>query len=328
MPRYWKRCTIRGWWPVLVTGHTFASKPNDTNDVKKYASFKPWFPFGTVISNGWFYSDQRLCLGGYSTGTFSLSSLYAEHLTYRNRWSQSNCGYDLACYKGTKLYMLPHQTYDYIVYVDQEYKSFTEWLKQCMHPGVLITHPKARVVRSIKNAGPRRKMPKMFIPPPTTMNTGWQWMNNIATEGLFAWFVTWLDLDAPWIGNVDDPSTVKWWSTGDKNSAPDWVKHSTEMQGKDISAALNAFYSNNSNVNNQWENLGYGPFILKGIYNTAQEHRVDYPQITFFYKSYWQWGGSTTTFKTVCDPKDPGNAQVYRKHYQKDNANNERWPQS
>lgn len=262
-------------------------------------------------------------------GTFSLASLYAEHLMYRNRWSQSNCGFDLATYKGTKLYFTPHATYDYIVYVDQEYRSFEIWQKQCMHPGVLITHPKARIIRSIKNGGTRRKLPKMFIPPPSTMNTGWQWMNLIATEGLFAWFTCWLDLEAPWIGNVSDPNTVRWWETGKKDSPPDWVKNAVEMQGKDITQAIAAFYQNLSQAgNNKFFNMGYGPFILKGIYNQAADHRVDYPQMLWFYKSYWQWGGSTTTIKNVCDPKDPQNSQVYRTAYKANVSTNEKWSQS
>lgn len=301
---------------MIVTG-TKAPKSNaDNTDVEKYSCFKPWFPFGSQYVNGWFYQNQNLVLGSYSMGTFSLQSLYAEHLMMRNRWSQSNCGFDLATYRGTKLYFMPHPEYDYIVFIDAEYRDFKTWAKQCMHPAVLITHPQTRIIRSLKNAGPRRKLPKMFVPPPSTMNTGWQWMQEIATAGMFAWFMCWIDFTAPWIGNVEDPNTVKWWSTGSAVSKPDWFKNAIEMQGKNMDEAMKAFFdiSNNRKVSNgnKFDMIGYGPFIFKGVYARGDPGRIDYPQVCWFYKSYWQWGGSTTGLKDVCDPKTENSADFYR----------------
>lgn len=311
---------------MLITG--WKSPGTDNTDALKNASFKPWFPFGTSISNGWFYSDHQIILGSYSMGTFSLQSLYAEHLMMRNRWSQSNCGFDLATYRGTKLYLQPHPRYDYIVFVDAEYRDFKTWAKQCFHPAILITHPQARVVKSLRTGGPRRKLPKLFIPPPSTMNTGWQWMSNIASAGLFAWFVCWIDFDSPWVANVDDPNTVKWWSTGSKQAKPTWFTKAIEMQGYDCKTALSKFYDNGNKVSvgNAFEQIGYGPFIFKGVF--ADQGRREYPQVTWFYKSYWQWGGSTTSLKDICDPKLEDGPDTYRSKYKTNDINNENWVQS
>lgn len=313
---------------MLVTGR---EHPKNTDKAEqKKASFKPFFPMGTVLAQGWFYKSQALYLGGYSMGTFSLASLYAEHLMWRNRWSQSNCGFDLASYKGTKLYFQPHPELDYIVYVDEEYKSFAEWAKQCMHPGVLMTHPKARLIRSIKNGGPRRKLPRMFIKPPSTMNTGWQWMNTIATAGLFAWFTTWVDLQSPWIGNVDDPNTVKWWESGTADHPPQWVNSAILMQGKDCSKAENDYYAGfqPNQTLNQYNQLDFGPFIIKAPSHDMSKRPVAYPQMLWFYKSYWQWGGSTTGIKNVCDPKLEIDGKNYREKYKTYADGNEHWIQT
>lgn len=285
---------------------------------------------GTKIASGWFYKNQDIYLGGYSMGTFSLASMYAEHLMWRNRWSTSNCGYDLASYKGTKLYFMPHPELDYIVYVDEEYKSFDEWSKQCMHPGVLMTHPKTRLIRSLRTGGPRRKLPKMFIRPPSTMNTGWQWMNNIAKAGLFAWFTCWVDFQAPWIGNVDDPNTVRWWEGGDTQTSPLWVSSALKMQSKDVGKATTDYYAGlKPNVSlGELNQLDYGPFILKGPSHNLAETPVKYPQMCWFYKSYWQWGGSTTGVRAVCDPSAEADGKVYRAKYHEFGHDNEHWLQS
>lgn len=321
-----------------MTGRGAPSTTQPGEDAQhQLSTFKPFQPFGTRLSSAWFFKEHEIVLGGFSSGTFSLSSLYMEHLMYRNRWSQSNCGFDLASYRGTKLYFQPHPDYDYIVLVDPEYRKYDQWVKQPMHPAVLITHPQSRIIRSIKHAGPRRKMPKMFVPPPSTMNTGWQWMAELANEGLFAWFVTWIDLGAPWVGNIDNPNQVKWWKTGDQSNKPDWVTESVNMQMKTVQQGLDAYYTESMN-NKRWVNpgkfpyqLGFGPFVFKGPHMSDQEH---YPQITWFYKSYWQWGGSTTSIKTVCDPKDNPNAEVktvWQRQTYKPETNhtvNEIWPQS
>ncbi|QIJ55523.1 ORF1 [Lepus torque teno virus 1] len=308
MPRFWRRCIIRGWWPVLATGYRPPDKTHNT-EAKQMSSFKPQTCFGMVNVRGWFYGNNYVNFGGYSCGTFSLTSLYQEHLMMRNRWSQSNCGFDLGTYRGTKITFVPHPQLDYLVYVDAEYRDFNLWMKQCMHPAVLITHPSTRLIRSIAHGGPRRRLPKMFVPPPSTMNSGWSWMKDLAGQGLFAWWVCWLDLHNPWFAHVEDPNVVKWWDKGQENQPPTWYQDWFDLQQMSVGDQIMAVYGSgkigdvpsNFENGNRYDKLAYGPFIYKNKPNA----QVDYgfPQITFFYKSYWQWGGSTTTIKKVCNPE-------------------------
>nr|QIJ55535.1 ORF1 [Lepus torque teno virus 2]QIJ55550.1 ORF1 [Lepus torque teno virus 2] len=309
MPRFWRRCTIRGWWPVLATGYRPPSN-TDNDAAKKMKSLKPWTCFGMAHTRGWFYGDNLVNFGGYAVGTFSLSSLYQEHLMFRNRWSASNCGFDLASYRGTKIYLWPHPQLDYIVYFDPEYRDFDKWLEQCMHPAVMVTHPQTKIIRAIANAGPRRKLQKIFIPPPSTMNSGWSWMKDLATQGLFAWYVSWIDFHNPWFAHVEDPNDIKWWSKGQVNQPPSWQKDWLDLQKMPVGDQVLATYGVNNFTtapqadwykNNRFIHLGYGPFIYKNKPNPSVDW--GYPQITFFYKSYWQFGGSTTTLKTICDPE-------------------------
>lgn len=324
-PRFRRYCSIRGWWPVIITGlrHPGPNKEFVNPGTSGWLSaFMPQVPFGMMYQRGWIYSDQKLVCGGWSAGTLSLNSLYAEHTWWRNRWSASNCGFDLARYLGTKIYFRPHNYLDYIVFIDAEYGDFKQWLKQCMHPAVLITHPQARLIQSIRRGGPRRKLPRMWVPPPSTMNLGWHWMRDIANTGIFAWYVCWIDLDSPWAPQLPDPQAFKWWKDGNASKPPDWVTKWLDLQQLDPADALSKVVDKKGNESglttgkaqidptNPYFLLTQGPMVLKnpGFWNPTSgptfetQPRVPYPQVTFFYKSKWQWGGSTVSLKTVCDP--------------------------
>lgn len=285
---------------MIITGVQPAQK-NDTDNNRKMASFKPYFPFGSETVSGWFTKQSNIYLGTYSMGTFSLQQCYAEHLVKRNRWSQSNCGFDLARYAGTKIYFIPHAIWDYIVFIDPEYRTFDFFRRQCMHPAVLLTHPQARLIRSIKNGGPRKKLPRMWVPSPSTITNGWQWMHTLATTGLFAWHVTWVDLERPWVGTVQNPNAVRWWESGSAQQNPDWFTTAVNFQAKDPKVALDLYYTGISQESPDLKQLDNGPLTLKGV-SLGERGALEYPQLTWFYKAYFEWGGSTTTFKTVCDP--------------------------
>nr|QIJ55538.1 ORF1 [Lepus torque teno virus 1] len=260
MPRFFRRCVIRGWWPVLATGYRPPNK-DQNSAAKQMSAFKPQTCFGMVNVKGWFYGNNLVNFGGYSCGTFSLSSLYQEHLMMRNRWSQSNCGFDLASYRGTKIMFVPHPHLDYLVYIDSEYRDFSLWMKQCMHPAVLLTHPNSRLIRSIAHGGPRRKLPRIFVPPPSTMNSGWSWMKDLAGHGLFAWFVCWLDLHNPFFAHVEDPNDVKWWDKGRENEPPSWYADWFDLQQMAVGDQIMAVYGENQ--------IGQPPGDFKTITDTA-----------------------------------------------------------
>lgn len=322
MPRFWRRCTIRGWWPVLISGLRYPGTDQQFTEPRGSGwlnAWSPMVPFGMLYQTGWFYQNNKLVLGGYSAGTFSLDALYQEHLWYRNRWSNSNCGFDLASYRGTTIYFKPHLYFDYIVFIDPEYGDFREWMKQCMHPAVLLTHPQAFIVKSIRSGGPRRKLKKRHIPPPSTWSSGWRWMKDVCKDGLFSWYVCWIDLEEPWAPRTQDPQDYKWWQTGGVDTPPEWVGKWMDLQQLDPADALGKVVDGGGTAGirltdgtgtigptNMYNKLRYTPFVLKhpGMAGTDPKMPpVDsYPQILWFYKSFWQWGGSTVTIKKVCDP--------------------------
>lgn len=236
-------------------------------------------------------------------GAISLSGLYDEHKAGRNRWSRSNCGFDLARYLGSTLYFVPHPKLDYIVYIDPEYRTMDLFKKQSMHPAVLITHPNTRIIRSIANGGPRRKLPKFRVPRPAHWEDGWMWMSDMAKWGLFAFYVSWIDLESPWIGHVEDPNDVKWWTDAGTTAegGPKWMQTFKAEQDKTPKVQVNDLY-NALQAKTDVSQLRFGPFVLKSPGLGGPGGEPVYPQITAFYKCHFLWGGAVAGFKEVCDP--------------------------
>nr|ATY37433.1 ORF1 [Anelloviridae sp.] len=284
-PRFRRKCIIRGLYSPLVMGwsgaHVGAEKePQHFNPVRRYMP----------SSNG-----QKVQFGGWALGSFTLAGLYREHQWYRNRWSFSNCGFDLASYHGTTLYLEQHHLYDYLVFIDPEYRSIAEFAKQAtFHPIELITHPQSILVKSRARAGPRRAR-KVFIPRPSWWDSGWEFAKDIANKGIFCWFVMFVDLDYPWIlarldtGDINaQPSTsnefINWWRLGDqgwKKEFDDYVRETT-TQGHDSKIG-----ETNERTDEQWAKMMAGPMVLK--FRNINEHTFA-EQVLWFYKSVWRWG--------------------------------------
>lgn len=144
-------------------------------------------------------------------------------------------------------------------------------------------------------------------------------MKDVCKDGLFSWYVSWIDLDEPWAPRTQDPQDYKWWQTGGIDTPPEWVPKWMELQQLDPADALSKVVDQGGTAGirltdgtgsispaNMYNKLRYTPFVLKhpGMSGTdpAQPPVDSYPQILWFYKSHWQWGGSTVTIKKVCDP--------------------------
>lgn len=249
-----------------------------------------WWPWGKSLT---------IMAGGWSIGCFSLHILWQEHLYHKNRWSTSNCGFDLAKYRGTTLYLQQHEDIDYLFFWDAEYKDIDSFLKhEKLHPVEMITHPQTIIVKSRKRAGPRRAR-KVYIPRPSWWPSGWSNMVDIAKTGLFVYYVCAIDLDHPWIGKYQEPTTVDkgmWWGSNDWYE--NWVKLVTDQNT----------HTNPNNRKGTYDNPIYktirgGPFFLR---NWAVEHdHYIYKQLTLWYKSYWTWGGRSLSIKNICEPSKP-----------------------
>lgn len=317
-PKNQRKCVIRGWLPVLINGIGTLTGLNidikrAEDQTKLLAAFKPQFQFQQVTATGWenWHSKvDHLALGGWSLGVMSLEAFYQEHTDKRNRWSTSNCGFDLVKYLGTKLYFVPCPYQDYIVYIDEEYHSTEEMMKQCLHPAVVITHPKSRLIRSIKNGGPRRKLPHMWVPRASNMSSSWHRSKEIANWGLFAYYCAFVDLGCPCIAQVNDPNIQTWWKNRSNNNPdPDWYTYWMQFQKLSGQAGLEKLGGPPTETDRKkFEGLADGPFLQKSpneycSWNKdgAPGARV-YSQVVWFYKSFWRWGGTVLTLKQVCNP--------------------------
>lgn len=273
---------------MLIMGRYNGQTHNDS----KPAGFNPTRRFMMYQQADKKYKVQ---FGAWACGSFSLEKLYLEHLQFRNRWSATNCGFDLTKYKGTMLYFEQHMLYDYLVFIDPEYETTEAFLKEAtFHPIALITHPQTIVVKSKNRAGPRRAR-KYWVQRPSWWDSGWEFATNIAEKGMFIYFIMFIDLSYPWVDPYIDElkqsaRAEEWWNDPNQKWKTDFdthVRDSVNTQDLDTK---------------QHEQENLGPLILK----VQDQHSSQFiEQVTVFYKSHWYWGGRNLSIKKICDPKQP-----------------------
>nr|QYD01798.1 ORF1 [Torque teno felis virus] len=110
--------------------------------------------------------------GGVSLKTFDLAYLYKQHRYFHNVWTHTNDGFDLARYFGTKVYLKPHPTFDYVFFWDTDIKEEKPFDILRMHPAILLTSKNTIFVRS-QIAGGNHKTKKVKIKPPANILNKW-----------------------------------------------------------------------------------------------------------------------------------------------------------
>lgn len=279
-PKFQRKCTIRGIFTGLILGQgqatpNFSHNIQEFNPVRRFVSLK---------------NSNNLQTGGWAVGNFSLQALYEEHKNWRNRWSNTNCGFDLVQYHYTTVYLEQHKTMDYIVFFDEEYQSTEEFLKSTsIHPLLMITHPKTILIKSRDRAGPRRAR-KIHIPRPSWWESGWNFSTDICKKGMFLYYFAFIDLDWPWA--VRSTSKEDW---NNKDGSAWWKGDAWKKKFDD---AVKASFDNSNPDQTDHKLANVGPLIPRAPASNTEPNK----QITFFYKSRWTWGGNNLTFKAVCDP--------------------------
>lgn len=145
--------------------------------------------------NTWWKGDtatKYLVGGGMSLRVFSLKFLWDEHRLFRNFWSHTNDGYDLALYYGTKWYLQPHREIDYIFWYDTEVTIYgpQDFLRG--HPANLLATKNAIYVRNQKY-GLNCRTKKVFIKPPANIPSVWKYQSDWFHIPLFIWGVSLID---------------------------------------------------------------------------------------------------------------------------------------
>nr|UZV41771.1 MAG: ORF1 [Anelloviridae sp.] len=315
-PRVAVRCTIRGWMPGLVC------IPADPN-------FRPMKYF-TLDNQSFVFRS-----GGWTIHELRLTNFYKEHLLYRNTWSRSNCGFDLARYRGTKITLWPTEDTDYIVWWDVDYKDEAEFelIIEKIHPALMLGRAHSRVVLSRKTS--LRYRPKtIFLPPPARFKNEWQTQGEWAQRGLGLIAVSMIDLTYPWL----PPKMEEYEATGAANTAqwkPSWdlwdfdqpgkVKHKQVIRKGSVVNSDKFWFNQNGTTGpfaqrplrwlQDWPSwkkdtaTQFTPLSNDNIVAVAEGPFVKkYPgsecQIIWTYKSRWTWGGDVAlTSEKVCSPE-------------------------
>ena len=266
---------------------------------------------------------------------FSLGMFYQEHKLWRNEWSTSNQGYDLARYFGTKLRFYPHETVDYIVYWETNFEIPERNEMPMLAPGTLLNIKKKMIVHSLKRRG---RSKRLFLKPPPVHTNQWYFQKTWCNIPLFKLGIVPVNFKAPflhnrhfygvWIGymsNWEPPTTVSWslkdiatafntprnacksnggpWSTSTSKEERDKIPES-EQYGKMIDSKeqwqRRVYYR-------WWWDDGVDNYVMVNKYNydpieeggnSCYILKVDMPYWRFF------WGLSTLTSKAspLCKP--------------------------
>lgn len=260
--------------------------------------------------------------GGWTILQLSLEDFYKEHQVYRNLWSASNCGFDLAKYHGTWMTAYPTMMTDYIIWWDTDYGQLGEFktLAKHIHPGILINRKNTVLVLSKFTRGFYK--PKSFwIPPPSVYDNRWAQQSEWANRGLALIAISTIDLRNPWVhpgaklsGWTADYDMKDWQSkttmqlsTVIAKDSPIDFKDFWWMQNESSEPKLPTVWATHwpawgadqmmgPLTKQTYTAVALGPFVVK---DQRQEC-----QVTLTYRSRWTWGGDILTKdETVCNPK-------------------------
>lgn len=168
----------------------------------------------------------RFTGGGVSLNVFSLAFLWHEHQLFRNFWSNSNDGFDLARYVKTVVYLPPHKDNTYIFWWDEDFNQLKRsdyWKTQ---PSLLLAYKNKRIIRPQKQGNFKTK--KVTIKPPATVSNQWRFQGSWMSMGLFMWGISVMDWNLPFSAPQDSTNplgTIKfqaWQSTSPGQFTQKW----------------------------------------------------------------------------------------------------------
>nr|QYD01807.1 ORF1 [Torque teno felis virus] len=154
------------------------------------------------------YTDKSITKlltgGGVSLMTFSLRFLWDEHLHFRNIWTHTNDGFDLALYFGTKIFLKPHRTLDYAFFFDTDLPEEKPSDYMRVHPQSLLATKNVIWVRSQIN-GNNHRTKTVFIKPPANITTQWKFQYQWFDYPLFQYGFVFVNWHEPFLGQDDEP---------------------------------------------------------------------------------------------------------------------------
>nr|WBM82638.1 MAG: ORF1 [Torque teno polar bear virus 12] len=290
-PQHRVGCRIRGWVPLLlcIKGH-FGEK----SEVFWQSKDKP--------------DAYYQCGGAVSFRHFTLGMFFREHQLFRNRWSRSNQGYDLARYFGTKITAWPHPWLDYFLYWETSFTLPERDEMANLHPAHLLTTSKKILVRSLNHKGRKKRI---FIKPPPVHTNQWYFQATWCNIPLFKVGVVPFNMSNPflhtgnmygvWIGYTSDTDTSHTitWTRDDIEGSWQRPRIPSPPNGGNMTNLGNGSNTQYYSTQNQWARRCYyrwwwddgkDNYVMMNKYNLdPKESGVNSCEVVKVEMPYWMY---------------------------------------
>lgn len=119
--------------------------------------------------------------GGFSIIQFTLQGLYEQFIKATNWWTKTNCMLPLIRYNGCSIKFYRTESFDYNVVIQRCYPlKATNELYMSTQPSILGLTRRCIHVPCKQNTKDKKIYKKVWVKPPTQMQTGWHFQKDIA----------------------------------------------------------------------------------------------------------------------------------------------------
>lgn len=129
---------------------------------------------------------------------FTLSTLYDEYQKHRNTWSKSNVDLELVRYLGCSFRLYREKDCDFIFRYNRKFPFTDSQLTgPSLHPGILMTQRKKRIVKSYSTKPRGRASIRVKMKPPTLFQDRWYFQSDLCKTPLISIAATACNLRFP-----------------------------------------------------------------------------------------------------------------------------------
>nr|UHK05594.1 MAG: ORF1 [Torque teno midi virus] len=143
--------------------------------------------------------------GGFFISVYTLGYLYEMLSLYRNVWTSSNDGYDLARYTGCEVTFYRHPTCDYVViYTRSPPMTINRLSYPSCHPSRLIMQRKKIYIPSLQTKPFGKRYVKRKIRPPKLITSRWFFQEELSKVNLVMFMGSAISPLSPYLSNNTD----------------------------------------------------------------------------------------------------------------------------
>lgn len=123
--------------------------------------------------------------GGFAIMQFSLQALYEEFTKAKNWWTKTNCFLPIVRYLGCDFKFYKTEYYDYVIIIERCYPLHcTDEMYLSTQPSIMMLTRKCIFVPCKQNSKGKKPYKKVRVKPPSQMNSGWHFAQDIANMPL------------------------------------------------------------------------------------------------------------------------------------------------